>query len=394
MKLSRIAAGLLCLTLLLGVLPLTLPASNSTASAATEVRGGSFGNPLPMKLDRRATGKISADLTVVYYEVSVPGHGQYKLESGGGLQVKAKLYRQDQSWVKTFTPDGGENGKQIESEFTISKKGKYFLAVEAASAKKTGSFTITLSAAKGAAPAATPKPTEAPVTPAPATSAPDTQAPGDRTLAVPAIKSVVQYHLQAVKVQWNAVAGAAGYGLYKSTSANGTYSLVRYVTGTETTASYLAEGTQYFFRVRAYANAGSAKSFGGYSPYKAVWVLAKPKLSAFQSSPNAARLTWPKVNEAAGYTVYRSRSLTGTYSVIGSTTSATFYTDANLAPGAYYYKVAAYRMNGAVKLYGPMSVARLVSIKTSWVPTPTPPPTQPPQTAMPPSTTDPAQPTP
>ncbi|HSK69698.1 MAG TPA: hypothetical protein VLA21_10595, partial [Candidatus Limnocylindria bacterium] len=168
MKLSRALAGLLCLVLLLGLMP-AMPGNAAAAAAAeTPARGSGFDNPLPMKLGRRATGMISRELPVVYSEVSSPTYGRYTLVSGG-LEVKVRLYRHDRTWVKTFLPEIPDGGsvKLVDEEFTVSKKGTYYLAVEASGVKKAGSFTLTLSAAGDASPAPatqapTPRPTPSP----------------------------------------------------------------------------------------------------------------------------------------------------------------------------------------------------------------------------------------
>ncbi|HSK67777.1 MAG TPA: hypothetical protein VLA21_00785, partial [Candidatus Limnocylindria bacterium] len=491
MKLSRALAGLLCLVLLLGLMP-AMPGNAAAAAAAeTPARGSGFDNPLPMKLGRRATGMISRELPVVYYEVSIPAYGRYTLVSGG-LEVKVRLYRQDRTWVKTFLPempDGGGSVKLVDEEFTVSKKGTYYLAVEASGVKKAGSFTLTLSAASGdatpapATPAPTPRPTPSPTPMAggkqPGAVLPDpkgalaqsgkglgtlkasnvirkagmawpesahpyendtdqvwyysdelpfttgyritfsadtqlepyfdrlyfydennvqlafsdgtttysyftgTQLAGKtlaiyhpafyirlvtdysstyygfritaltRTAATAAIHSVNQTNINTVRVEWGAVPGAAGYALYRSATSSGLgYSLLRYTTVPYATVTGLLSGSRYYFKVRPFVNSAEGKVLGAYSPYKPITMLARAAITAIVQAPgNAARLTWGAVVEAEGYTVYRSRTSTGTYTAIGSTTARSF-TDAGLSSGRYFYKVAAYRMNGGVKVHG------------------------------------------
>lgn len=62
-------------------------------------------------------------------------------------------------------------------------------------------------------------------------------------------------------------------------------------------------------------------------------------------------LKWPKISGASGYDVYR-KSGSGSYKLIGSTTS-TAYTDKGLAEGTvYYYKVQSYTGSGSSKVPG------------------------------------------
>jgi flagellar basal-body rod modification protein FlgD len=67
---------------------------------------------------------------------------------------------------------------------------------------------------------------------------------------------------------------------------------------------------------------------------------------AAPESANSARITWDAVPDAAGYTVYFSTSLNGTYNPL-TTTPSTSFTDTGLsADKTYYYKVSAYNSSG------------------------------------------------
>jgi len=64
------------------------------------------------------------------------------------------------------------------------------------------------------------------------------------------------------------------------------------------------------------------------------------------SSANELELTWSAVSTATSYKVYRSTSATGNYTLVGSSTTAS-YSDINLtASTTYYYKVSAVNSNG------------------------------------------------
>ncbi len=378
MKLSRIAAGLVCLVLLLTILP---PAALGADEA--RAKGSCFENPNTLKVGKKTTGKITEKLAKVFYVISLPEGGEYRVKTDGSLPVEVRLYRASQKWAKTFAPGSGDKGL-VDQTFSVSKKDKYFLSVEPVKSGKTGSFKITLSAEKTESPALTekpipapapeptptpaPKPTEKPVNPAPAT--------GERALAAPVIQSIVQIHYQSVTVKWSAVSGADGYGLYKSSSASGTYSLVRYVSATSASVSSLSIGKQYYFQVRAFTDGDSAKDLGTPSTPSYIWMLDRPYItSVAQSSMSSIRIRWNAVKSAAGYTVYRSTSSTGPFQAIANTKTATFWTDFKLALGTYYYKVIAFRLYGTKKFYGPPSTVRMTRMTSNWTPTPTPVPT-------------------
>ncbi|WP_240035164.1 Ig-like domain-containing protein [Neobacillus notoginsengisoli] len=204
-------------------------------------------------------------------------------------------------------------------------------------------------------------------------------------LAMPISVKAAPNTYNSVKLTWTAGSAASGYEIYRSTSAAGTYSKVGTVSGTSFVNSSLNTGTTYYYKIRAYKT-GTSTVYSDYSPV----VSAKPVLSvpvsakAASASYNSIKTSWAAVSGSSGYEVYRSTASTGTYSLVGSTTSTSF-TNSALTPGAtYYYKVRAYRMVGTAKVYSGYSAvvsakpipsvpasakaasASYNSIKTSW----------------------------
>lgn len=83
--------------------------------------------------------------------------------------------------------------------------------------------------------------------------------------AVPAISSVVPAG-DSLTLNWTKLAGADGYDLYRSTSANGAYSLVYSTAGTSFTNSSLGFSKTYFYKVQA-RNSGAGGNYKGtFSP--------------------------------------------------------------------------------------------------------------------------------
>ena len=171
-------------------------------------------------------------------------------------------------------------------------------------------------------------------------------------------------------LKWNAVSGAAKYEVYRARSLNGDYIKYSTVTGTSyTNTSYLANGTTYYYKVRAL---GSDGSYGPYSTPVSVTYKAPfgaPLVTGRKDSQGRPALKWDKVTDAAKYEVYRARSKDGTYSLM-STQSATGYTNTSyLANGTtYYYKVRALKANGTASAY-----SSVVTITYGTVPTPAAP---------------------
>jgi len=64
------------------------------------------------------------------------------------------------------------------------------------------------------------------------------------------------------------------------------------------------------------------------------------------ATSSSITISWPAVKNATGYYIYRSTSLSGTYTKVGES-KTTSYTDPNISAGTtYYYKVAAYNKTG------------------------------------------------
>ena len=171
-------------------------------------------------------------------------------------------------------------------------------------------------------------------------------------------------------LKWNAVTGAAKYEVYRARSKDGDYIKYATVTGTSyTNISYLANGTTYYYKVRALGSDGTA---GPYSTPVSVTYKAPfgaPLVTGSKDSQGRPALKWDKVTDAAKYEVYRARSKDGTYSLM-STQSATGYTNTSyLANGTtYYYKVRALKANGTASAY-----SSVVTITYGTVPTPAAP---------------------
>ena len=171
-------------------------------------------------------------------------------------------------------------------------------------------------------------------------------------------------------LKWNAVTGAAKYEVYRARSKDGDYIKYSTVTGTSyTNTSYLANGTAYYYKVRALGSDGTTgpDSTPVSVTYKAPF--GAPLVTGSKDSQGRPALKWDKVTDAAKYEVYRARSKDGTYSLM-STQSATGYTNTSyLANGTtYYYKVRALKANGTASAY-----SSVVTITYGTVPTPAAP---------------------
>lgn len=145
-----------------------------------------------------------------------------------------------------------------------------------------------------------------------------------------------------IKLSWKAVSGAKAYQVYRSTSKNGTYTLMKTVTGAVTYVNESAKaGTKYFYKVRATHD--NKDAYSAYSVIKSRTAdLAKPAgLKVASAGAKSVKITWEKVTGASKYQLYRSETRNGTYKLI-KTVTVRNATDTTVAPGkTYYYKVKA-----------------------------------------------------
>lgn len=164
--------------------------------------------------------------------------------------------------------------------------------------------------------------------------------------AVPSDVSATATTPGNITVSWSPVFGATGYNVYRGMSCDGANSPV----GTTSSASYtntgLLSSTTYYYKVSAYNSSGE----DSLSPcVSATTVITDvPIVSATATSSSSITVSWSSVSGALGYYVYRDTSPDGTYSKVGTVSSAsTSYTNTGLLSGTtYYYKVSAYNSTG------------------------------------------------
>ncbi|MCM1543880.1 MAG: phosphodiester glycosidase family protein [Ruminococcus sp.] len=168
---------------------------------------------------------------------------------------------------------------------------------------------------------------------------------------------------KAITVSYSAVSGASGYEIYRATSKNGKYTLVKITTGTSFKNTGLKSGAQYFYKVRAYKLNGKTKVYGAYSSVISAATApdAVKKVTAKASGKNVT-VKFNAASGATGYTVYRSNKKDGTYKAVATVTK-TSYTNKNLKAGTYYYAVRPYKEVSGVKVYSPLKDAAKVSVK-------------------------------
>ncbi|MDF2947351.1 MAG: Extracellular neutral metalloprotease, fused to ChW-repeat [Bacillales bacterium] len=209
------------------------------------------------------------------------------------------------------------------------------------------------------------------------------------TPTVPAAVKSLSSAYNSIIVEWSPVIGANGYEVYRSPWYGGVYTLITNTTLDITKYKNIGLVTNelYCYKIRAYRLVGSTKAYSNYSTATCAKPIPSAPTSAraVSSAYNSIKTSWSPVSGASGYSVYRSTTSSGTYSIVSDTTSTSFMNTGLTTNKLYYYKVRAYRLVGSTKVYSNYSTAisakpipsaptaRAVSsaynsIKTSWAP--------------------------
>ena len=175
------------------------------------------------------------------------------------------------------------------------------------------------------------------------------------TAATPVLSSVASatasaYYPTSVKVSWSSVPGRTSYEVWRSTSPNNGFTLIKTTSSTSFKDTTLTPFVTYYYQIKVYRTVSRQKIYGGsVSPTaSATPILGNVTgVRAAMSSASSNKLSWASVTGASGYEIWRSTTAGSGYVLVKST-SGRSYTDSNLIPNTtYYYQVRAYRKVGS-----------------------------------------------
>jgi len=173
----------------------------------------------------------------------------------------------------------------------------------------------------------------------------------------------------SIQLSWNKISQADGYEIYRSTSKNGSYSLVKTIQSASTLKykdTKRSLNKTYYYKVRAFKKTSGTTVRADFS--KIVYAktkLAVPKVTLRKLSSTSLKVTWKKVGGANGYQVkYSLKKKSGYKTVPINKAGKRSYTKTGLKKGkTYFVRVRAYRKVNGNKIYGSWSKPKNVKLK-------------------------------
>ena len=149
-----------------------------------------------------------------------------------------------------------------------------------------------------------------------------------------------------VNLSWGEVGNAGSYSVYRALNESGPYSFVDDVTGTNYIDMDVENGSTYYYVVTAVNNEGESDYSNEVAATPEADVPDAPLNLTASGNEMQVSLGWGVSEGAVTYTIKRSLTEGGPYTVIGSVYGTT-YTDTNVENGiTYYYVVTAVNNDG------------------------------------------------
>jgi len=84
--------------------------------------------------------------------------------------------------------------------------------------------------------------------------------------SVPSNYKATRINSTSNKLTWNSVSGANRYELYRATSSNETYSLLKRTSSLYFTNSGLTTGKTYYYKLKSYRTVGTTNVYSNWTP--------------------------------------------------------------------------------------------------------------------------------
>ena len=156
--------------------------------------------------------------------------------------------------------------------------------------------------------------------------------------AAPVLKGGTSSASGKPQLTWAAVDGAAKYDVYRSNSADGTFSKVGSTDKTTYVNTGAVQGVTYFYKIRA-VGASGASGFSNTVAIHVAGVIKAPAavvLSGIKADAAGITVTWKTTANADTYNVLRRDASNTAWKVIARGVSGTSYKDTTVARGVMY----------------------------------------------------------
>ena len=202
---------------------------------------------------------------------------------------------------------------------------------------------------------------------------PDSQILANPPLETAAIESVIVPAEDATKriVSWKKVEGAQGYEIYRANEPDGAYELVSNVRNGDITvfvSSKQPAGSQKYYKIRAYLQAGTNDQMGAPAPIRygefsqlvRNEALGKMQLRSVEVADDVTKriISWDALSGADGYELYRAPTPNGAFELVKDVQNSgiTVFVSSKQPVGSVkYYKIRGYKLVNGAKAYGPYS---------------------------------------
>lgn len=177
-----------------------------------------------------------------------------------------------------------------------------------------------------------------------------------RILGTPVFKEGIQASTSAAYLSWDKVEGASAYKLYRSSSPDSGYSLLKTVDGTETTTYSLKSGNTYYFKLKAVTTENGELHESAYSDATAVFVsdLMAPYLKSWEQNGSEMVFTATINGNADGIELWRANE-SGEYQCIAESTDRTISDAAYDENQVFTYRIRSYRVSEDGRVYSAFS---------------------------------------
>ena len=157
----------------------------------------------------------------------------------------------------------------------------------------------------------------------------------------PSAPIVTVYNISASgknKLEWNEVRRATYYRVYRSTSEDGEYELVKTTDSLSYTDQNTKVGENYYYLVKSVSKRKAVSNSS--NKVELTRKLSRPSVTLSNvEKTGKISIKWSTVEGAKKYQVYRSVSKDGKYSLIKTTTETSMTNKSTRAGQRYYYKV-------------------------------------------------------